>query len=219
LVKDTIAEDTHFRIIEEQHALSKDGARYFGLMQLANGEADTDCGTVVGLRNSHDKAFSAGMLMGNGVFVCDNLSFFAEQKIARKHTTNIMRDLPAMVAKCVGGLTQMRHSQQARIDWYKQQEFGTLDVHDILVKSVDAQVVGGGKIPHILKEWREPRHPEFVECRDSAWHLFNCYTEVLKSIGREGPVWNLPARTQALHGLFDVHTGFLGAESQAEAVA
>ena len=49
---------------------------------------------VLGLRNSHDKTFPAGIVAGASVFVCDNLSFSGEIKFARKHTRFIVRDLP-----------------------------------------------------------------------------------------------------------------------------
>jgi hypothetical protein len=53
------------------------------------------------------------------------------------------------------------------------------------------------RIPRVLREWREPRHPEFREGR-TAWRLFNAFTESLK-----GGLDALPGRTQALHGLLD----------------
>ena len=38
------------------------------------------------------------------------------------------------------------------------------------------------RLPAVLREWREPRHPEFREGR-TAWRLFNAFTEALKGIG------------------------------------
>jgi hypothetical protein len=44
------------------HSLSHDGARYFGLMEISSEiDADDYC-WVLGLRNSHDKTFPAGVL-------------------------------------------------------------------------------------------------------------------------------------------------------------
>ena len=44
---------------------------------------------VVGVRNSHDKSFPAGLVIGASIFVCDNLSFSGEVKLARKHTVHV----------------------------------------------------------------------------------------------------------------------------------
>src|SRR5688500_14719883 len=46
-------------VVNEAHALWHDGLRYFGLLEINNGEAHDDYGFVVGLRNSHDKSFPA----------------------------------------------------------------------------------------------------------------------------------------------------------------
>ncbi len=74
-------ERSGLRVVTEAHGLTNDGNRYFGLLQVANGHADTDFGLVVGLRNSHDKTFPAGLVIGASVFVCDNLSFSSEVRL------------------------------------------------------------------------------------------------------------------------------------------
>ena len=66
-------EDAGMRILTEAHALNRGGAQYFGLMQVAiDGHQNDDWGTIVGLRNSHDKRFPAALALGSSVFVCDN---------------------------------------------------------------------------------------------------------------------------------------------------
>ena len=60
-------------VVNQAHALWNDGLRYFGLLEVANGESHDDYGLVIGLRNSHDKSFPAAIAMGSCVFVCDNL--------------------------------------------------------------------------------------------------------------------------------------------------
>jgi len=72
-------------------------------------ESDEDCCWVLGLRNSHDKTFPAGITAGASVSVCDNLSFSGEVKLARKHTTHITRDLPRLVQSAVGKLMDRWH--------------------------------------------------------------------------------------------------------------
>jgi Domain of unknown function (DUF932) len=82
-------------IAEESHAVTADGARYFGLMSLRSPYGDyTD---TVGLRNSHDKSFPIGIAFGSRVFVCDNLAFIGDRVIKRKHTVKAKRELPGLV--------------------------------------------------------------------------------------------------------------------------
>jgi hypothetical protein len=191
-------------VVTEAHGLTKDGNRYFGLLQVANGHADKDFGLVVGLRNSHDKTFPAGLVIGASVFVCDNLSFSGEIKLARKHTVHVERDLPSLIESAVGRLGDLRRTQEQRFDAYKHRELTDGQAHDLIVRSLDARVLPVTRIPLVLREWREPRHPEFRESK-TAWRLFNGFTEGLK-----GNLDMLPRRTQALHGLLDAACG-LGA--------
>ncbi len=100
----TCLERAGLSVVTEAHGLTRDGNRYFGLLQVANGENAEDFGLVVGLRNSHDKSFPAGLAVGASVFVCDNLSFSGEVKLARKHTAHVERDLPQLIESAVGRL-------------------------------------------------------------------------------------------------------------------
>ncbi|MGL4554261.1 MAG: DUF932 domain-containing protein [Gemmataceae bacterium] len=191
------------RVVGEAHALAKAGGRYFGLLQVAGGEPDGDSGLVVGLRNSHDQSFPAGIVVGASVFVCDNLSFSGEVRLARKHTARIERDLPQLVERAVGRLGDLRRAQDVRFAAYRGRELSEAAAHDLVVRALDAGVLPVTRVPAVLREWREPRHREFRDGR-TAWRLFNAFTEALK-----GNLDSLPRRTQALHGLLDGACGLL----------
>ena len=53
---------------------------------------------ILGFRNDNRLRFPAGMVLGVGVFVCDNLCFSGEVQLRRKHTRYIKRDLPPMIS-------------------------------------------------------------------------------------------------------------------------
>ena len=184
----------------QAHSLTHDGARYFGLMEIQRRETDQDYCWVLGLRNSHDKTFPAGIVAGMSVFVCDNLSFGGEVKLARKHTRFITRDLPRLVQSAVGKLMDRWHHQDRRIETYKSADLDDRAAHDLVIRATDVGVCPNQLIPRVLHEWREPRHREF-EPR-TVWSLFAGFTEALK-----GNLIELPRRTQALHGLLDTHVG------------
>ena len=199
----TTLERAQFAVVSEAHGLTRDGNRYFGLLQVANGPGADDFGLVVGLRNSHDKSFPAGLAVGAAVFVCDNLSFSGEVKLARKHTVFVERDLPQLVGRAVGKLAGLRHGQEQRFAAYRASEFTDRHAHDLMIRALDARVLPVTQIPKVLQEWRQPRHAEFQEGR-TAWRLFNAFTEVLK-----GRLDDLPRRTQAVQGLMDAACGLL----------
>jgi hypothetical protein len=149
------------------------------------------------------------------VFVCDNLSFSGEVKIARKHTAYVERDLPQLIERAVGKLGDLRRSQDQRFLSYRKTELSASAANDLFIRALDANVIPVTKLPAVIKEWRHPRHPEFAKEGRTAWVFWNAITEVLK-----GNLDLLPKRTQALHGLLDnacglvVPTGMTTAEAE-----
>ena len=197
----------NMRVVEEAHALTKGGDRYFGLLQVANCQKTSDdyC-YVLGLRNCHDKAFTASMVVGGQVFVCDNLAFSGEIQIYRKHTSRIMEDLPKLTANAMGLLAQKWTVMSDRIEKYKTSELNDAQAHDMIIRAVDAGATTLNQVPAILKEWRAPSHPEFATGK-TAWRLFNSFTENYKT----GSLALTPRRSITLHGLMDAQVGFLSA--------
>jgi uncharacterized protein DUF932 len=192
-------------VVNQSHALTKDGNRYFGLLQVARangggaeeGERERDYAFVAGLRNSHDKSFPAGLAIGAGVFVCDNLSFSGEVQFTRRHTSRILEALPILTAEAVSKLQHGWTKQDARINGYKDQQLTDEQVHDIVIRSLDTKAITTAQLPRILHEWRNPRHDEF-KIRN-IWSLFNSFTEVMKSTALS----ELPRRTIKLQGILD----------------
>ncbi len=184
-------------IVKEEHALYRDGARYFGLLHLS--ENNDGGNTVIGIRNSHDKTFPAGLSLGNHVFVCDNLSFSGDVTVARKHTRFIARDLDRLIYFAVGKLADLRQKQLVRFAAYKGRELSDLEVHDLIIRALLAHIISGEAVTKVVGEWRKPAHDEFAP--RNVWSLFNDFTEVLKGIAPQAAV----KRTMTLHGLLDAH--------------
>jgi len=187
------------RVSNQAHAIWSDGLRYFGLLEVTNGELHQDYSLVIGLRNSHDKSFPAAIALGNAVCICDNLAFSGEVTIARRHTRFIERDLPRIVHTAVGRLADMRGQQDERIQNYKSTELSDPAAHDLLIRAVDANVLPVTQVPAVLQEWRTPSHAEFAVDGKTLWRFHNAVTHVWK--GRN--LAALPRRSQALHGLLD----------------
>lgn len=72
-------------------------------------EKDPSSRYVVGLRNSNQMRFSAGFLLGEAPFICDNLAFCGEAVAMRKHTKNIRKDLKGQI---MGHLNYLLHGVQ-----------------------------------------------------------------------------------------------------------
>lgn len=181
-------------IADRAFALTKDGARLFGLITLASDKPDY--AVTIGLRNSHDKSFPVGLALGSRVFVCDNLAFSSDVNIASRHTRFIYDRLPRLVADGVAQLVAHRANQERRIECYKDLEIrGQAHLHDLVLRAYRAQAIPAQAIPKVIEEFESPRHPEFVA--PTGWSLFNAATETLKEYG------DLQKRTQRLHGIID----------------
>lgn len=192
-------------VVDESHALTHDGSRYFGALELRadrdSPDVDPDYGLLIGLRNTHDRSFAAALAMGSHVFVCDNLAFSGEVLIGRRHTLNIMRDLPRLIPQAFAALSVERVNQDTRIRAYKDAPFDDRDAHDLIVRAcVHERVFPAREIPDVVAQWRKPAH-DFGP--PSAWTLFNAFTECAKGTG---PAL-LERRTRELHGLFDKTLG------------
>lgn len=207
------------RIVSQVHALARNGNHYFGMYQLVNGHSNDEMGLVLGTRNSHDKTFVAGIAAGDGVFACDNLAFWSEIVLGRVHTTNIVRDLPILCNKAVGLLAEKWTDAEQRMTAYKGHRLADVEVHDFVIRSVDAGAITTTAIPTVLKEWRTPSHPEFAVDGHTAWRLRNAFTESYKAV--ENPAI-LTRRSQILNGMLDATCGLIRKDKpviEVEAVA
>jgi len=185
----------------EQHGLTRDGQRWFGVFDLLARSADREYSLALGLRNSHDQSFAAAAMMGSRVWICDNLAMSGEVRIVRKHTSEILVDLPDIMDKAVVQLNQIEDFMHLRIEHYKQSELTDAQVNDFLVRSVMAKALPLTRLPKVYAEWKRPSYPDFAP--RTAWSLFNGYTEVYKGTS----LFKLPARTQRLHLLMDRFVG------------
>ncbi len=202
--------ENNMRIVTESFGLAKEGNRMFGLLQIANGQNSDDYSWVAGVRNSHDKTFPAGLCVGSGVFVCDNLAFSSEIVFGRKHTRYIMDDLPALVGTAIGRLSEQWTSQNARIEAYKRTELSKGDAAYMLMDALDQDVLNTRQVLPAFQEWKNPRHPEFAENKN-VWRFFNAVTEILKpETGKNAKghyLFDLPAKTSRLHAICDTVSG------------
>jgi len=191
-----------FIIQDEVHSLARDDKHYFGLFAVdhPNREA-SDRGCVVGVRNSHDKTFPAGLCAGDAPFVCDNLIFTNTIKLARRHTCNILNDLDFMINRALGKLFGFWHGQDSRIDAYKNRTLGNVYANDLIIKAAQAGALPKSKIIDVVNQWESSDHPEFWDRNVNS--LYNAFTEVYK-----GNLVQLPNRSDALHSVLDGFVDF-----------
>ena len=75
----------HISAIREEYAVSNDGMKMFGVLDL---ETTFDgCRFSVGIRNANDKSMRLALTVGYRVLVCDNMAFHGDfTPVLAKHT-------------------------------------------------------------------------------------------------------------------------------------
>lgn len=195
--------DAGFHLRGQTHAVSHEGNRYFGILEVSSQDQLCQNGHswVVGLRNSHDKTFPAGLVAGTKVFVCDNLAFSGLIQIRRKHTRFAVRDLRQLTARAVGQLGERLVGMETRITAYQDLRLTEGRAHDLIIRATDCRAITPSQIPTVLGHWRDSEHAEFAP--RNAWSLFNAFTEAYKETNPHTVI----VRCEALHGLFDGAAG------------
>jgi len=187
---------------EEEHALGRGGLRYFGGFAIKGEDMEAkDRRLVVGLRNAHDKSFAASVCIGNQMMVCENLCFSSDVKLARRHTLNIIRDLPLVLGSAISRVVSHWADMGKRIESYKNTEVQSDRCADMVVDLVDAKAFPARDVYKAVQEFRNPRHDEFKG--GSLWTLYNGITEHLKG----GDLTKLPQRTMTVQSVFDKIAG------------
>ena len=129
------------------------------------------------------------------MMVCENLCFSSDVKLARRHTTHIMSDLPRVLSSAIARVTAHWTDMGNRIESYKQTEVESAS--DLIVQLVDANAFPARDIYKAVNEFRNPRHEEFKG--GSLWTLYNSITENLKG----SDLTKLADRTMRMQSVFD----------------
>ena len=204
LVDETLAalDRAGYSVTEEKHALARFGQRYFGGFQISGPDISSDSRKLVlGLRNAHDKSFAASMCIGNRMLVCENLCFSSDVKLARRHTTNILRDIPRVLSEGIGRLLSHWTDMETRINRYQATEIGFDEACALAVNLAESKALPARDVFAVTQEFKSPRHPEFNT--PTLWNLYNSVTENLKG----SDLTKLPARTMVMQSIFDSRAG------------
>jgi hypothetical protein len=157
-----------------------DTARLFGVLKIQREDVaiGQDYQLAIGIRNSHDKTMSAGMVAGLVVMVCSNLDFMGDFKTSHKHSVNVRKALPSRLNQLAGEIEIAHTDHTQLVESYKKTNLGETMAHDLLVRLCDARAFPWAYAPKILKEYRKPRHEEFEQ--PTMWGFNNATTEILK---------------------------------------
>ena len=168
---------THnWQILEEQYGLARDGQRMFGVIRI-NKSSSSEWSRCIGIRNSHDKSFAAGLTAGISVRVCSNMAFGGTTVIKRRHTSRI--ELCDLVNRAVETLENEflileDVAEELKIKYLESDD----EARSRIVRAAEIGAINSSDIVPVYKEFKNPSHEEFLE--PTRWSLLNAFTETIK---------------------------------------
>lgn len=164
-----------------RYALANEGRRLFGTAPLAFDGIDPDLtgdwAPMIGFRQSYDQSISAGLVMGQRVFVCDNLAFSGEFQISAKNTLEVLEVLPVRLAGAADRMLAWAIGMAGEVKLMKRIHPQSWEVSHILVESIRRGIIPGSKASQIVGEIDHPTY-DYGNGNGSAnlWTIFNAFT-------------------------------------------
>ena len=169
----------HIGVVKDEYAVSHDGMRLFGIMELETGFCG--CRFAIGLRNSHDKSMRLALTVGYRVFVCENMAFHGDfQPVLAKHSKNF-----SLLNSLAVGVDQMQRSFAPMVK--QVGEWRSSQITDVDAKLIiyEAFIRGSLEAPRHLARtvhdlYFNPFHEDFRP--RTMWSLSNAFTSALKEL-------------------------------------
>lgn len=167
----------HIQVVNEQYAISKDGMRCCGTLELSN--EWNGMRYAIGLKNANDKSSRLGLTVGMKVTVCSNLMLQGDfTPVFKKHSKSL--DLTEVLSIGVDRMQRSFEPMKAQIQRWKDTQITNRDAQLIIYRAYleNKFPMQAMKVTH--KEFFEPSYSEF-EGRNM-FSLHNAFTSSFKQL-------------------------------------
>lgn len=169
----------HINVVKDQYAVSDDGMKLFGVMEL---EAMGDGFRFsLGLRNSNDKSMRLGMVVGIRILVCDNLAFSGDfTPVLAKHTK--MFDLQAAIAVGIDQMQRHFGPMADQVNRWRQAQIEDDYARKVIYRAfIQDELEAPKHLARIIHHnYFEPTIPEFAP--RTTYSLQNAFTSAFKQL-------------------------------------
>jgi hypothetical protein len=169
----------HISVVKDEYAVSKDGMKMFGVMELDSGMHGARF--ALGIRNSHDKSFRLAVTVGYRVFVCENLAFSGDfSPVLAKHSKNF-----SLLNALSIGVDDMQRNFKPMVEAVDR--WRGLQLSDVTARLVIYRAFVEGEL-EVPRHLARPVHdlyfnPELEEFGPrTMWSLSNAFTSALKQL-------------------------------------
>lgn len=169
----------HIGVVQDEYAVSKDGMKMFGVLDLDTGMHG--CRFSIGVRNAHDKSMRLALTVGYRVFVCENMAFSGDfQPVLAKHSKNF-----SLLNAVSIGVDQMQRNfdgMRKQVDTWKDSQLTDVAAKLVIYRAfVESEL----EVPkHLARPVHDlyfaPRHEEFQP--RTLWSLSNAFTSAFKEL-------------------------------------
>jgi len=169
----------HIGIHREEYAVSPNGLKLFGLMELET--TFNGCRFAIGIRNSHDKSMRLAMTVGYRVFVCENMAFHGDfQPVLAKHSKHFSLQNALSV-----GVDQMQRSFKPMVEaveLWRTSQLTDVAARLIIYRAfIEAELdVPRYLAPAVHDAYFSPQHEEFAG--RTLWSLSSAFTTAFKEL-------------------------------------
>ena len=169
----------HIGVVTEEYAVSKDGMKMFGVLDLDTGMPG--CRFSIGVRNSHDRSMRLAAVVGVRVTVCENMAFSGDfQPVLAKHSKHFSLQNALSI-----GVDQMQRNfepMRRQVEEWRSKQISTVAAKLIIYQAFVESDLDAPK--HLARQVHDlyfrPSHPEF-EPR-TLWSLTNAFTSAFKEL-------------------------------------
>lgn len=165
----------HIAVVREEYAVSPDGARMFGVLDL-----NTEWNGVrfsIGLRNANDKSMRLGMTIGYRVMVCDNMSFKGDfAPVFHKHTRRL--DLLDVISIGVDKMQRGFAPLKAQIGEWQHRMISDDAARLIIYRAFLEERFPRNIMAEVHQQYFQPEHEDFKA--RTLWSLSNAFTTAFK---------------------------------------
>lgn len=168
----------HINVFSDEYAVSQDGMKMFGLMELDYGF--TGCRFSIGIRNANDKSMRLAMTVGYRVMVCSNMAFKGDfSPVLSKHSKNF--NLIDALSVGVDRIQRSFEPLQLTVSQWREHEISEVQAKGIIYDVF----VGGGiaplkLLPSVHEHYFQPKYDEFQD--RNMWSLSNAFTSSFKAL-------------------------------------
>lgn len=169
----------HIAVVRDEYAVSKDGMKMFGVLDLDTGM--DGCQFSIGVRNAHDKSMRLALTVGYRVFVCENMAFSGDfEPVLAKHSKHFSLQNALSI-----GVDQMQRNfdgMRRQVDAWQAAQLTDVSVKLIIYQ---AFIESDLEVPRHLARpvhdlYFNPQYEDFQP--RTMWSLSNAFTSAFKEL-------------------------------------